>query len=1218
MGEIFERRTPTVPLAWTGERLTTEAGSQVEVEHLHRYLLARDLCRGFDVLDVASGEGYGSALLAQTARSVVGIELDLKAVKHAQSSYVAPNLRFVEGDARHLPLPDACVDVVVSFETIEHLYEQDIFLAEVRRVLRPGGRFLVSSPERDVYSPAGLPPNPYHVRELTRGEFSCLLHSNFEHVTLLGQRPILGSALVAERPVLQPASALTRTFERRGPNRFEASDGLPRPVYLLAIASSTPIGVVPDSLYIDSSTIETAGNDLSRDNSNVERVTEALAEAGEYARHLEAQLTEHDRNLTELKHAFSTAEALGSATAARLDEAQNYARHLEAELMAAQKRADRLKMGLVARDGALVEATRTTARTRAEHSIAVAKIVELSTYVRHLETSLEGVGALVQQLDHQDRSLTAELANRTTELESSRTELLQKEAELEERSAELNIVLSSSSWRVSKPLRSLVGRYPRARKVTRRLAKLAWGTAGVPPSRRIAVGQEVQSTPVQPLLVPSVVPPRVGDIPMCFGIAEHSSGSEDPKPEPQTVNASANTQVVSELDQKAAFTDLARAELLDFIASGERILLPASDSPDVSVVVVLWNQAHLTLRCLRALLTQLGPEMEVVLVDNASTDETGELLARLDGVRVLPNTTNDGFLLACNRGAMASRGRTLLLLNSDAFMRPGALATALATLDAAPDIGVVGGRLILPSGRLQEAGSIIWADGSTLGYGRDLAQDAGEAMFRRDVDYCSGAFLLTPLALWRHLGGFDEVYKPAYYEEADYCMRVREAGCRVVYEPGAVVDHYEFGSEIKRGDTVDLVLRNRKYFRVRQATRLHQHHLPFAEANILAARQRLAPGRRRLLVIDNEVPLSFLGAGYPRAREMLCEAATAGWSVTFFPLHQLDVDWEVARGELPWEIEIVSNHAGPRLAEFFEERRGHYDVVIVSRPDNMALVRNTLRDRPHLLDGTRVVYDAEALFSARDIAKARVQGRPLSTAEIEAHTSAEVSLAQGVDAVVCVNEAEAKIFRARQSSPVHVLSYPAEPTAGGPGFAERSGFLFVGRLLEHDAPNWQGLAWFVRECWPLVRAALPDATLSVLGGLHPEHAELEGPGIHLLGSAAKLEPFYASARVFLAPIRFAAGIPIKILEATAAGLPTAGTRLMATQLAWTPGVEIAAEDGAGALATASTELHEEAAAWEAMRTASQRRLKHEHGAAVFRGRLRLLLDGCSPLNEGTL
>ena len=225
LGEIFKRVVPDTPLEWTGERLTTATAGQVEIEHLHRYFLARALCRGRDVLDVASGEGYGTALLAQTALSVIGVEVSAEAVAHAAEAYRQPNLRFLEGDARRLPLDDASVDAVVSFETIEHLYEHDQFLAEVRRVLRPGGRFIISSPERDIYSPSGSSANPYHVRELTRAEFSALLRDSFAHVRLLGQRPMLGSVLVSEGDGARPIADVreTRTVSFRSRERIAAT-----------------------------------------------------------------------------------------------------------------------------------------------------------------------------------------------------------------------------------------------------------------------------------------------------------------------------------------------------------------------------------------------------------------------------------------------------------------------------------------------------------------------------------------------------------------------------------------------------------------------------------------------------------------------------------------------------------------------------------------------------------------------------------------------------------------------------------------------------------------------------------------------------------------------------------------------------------------------------------------------------------------------------------
>jgi len=247
MGEIFIWPKPSSPLPFTGERLTTTYRGQTEIEHLHRYLVAREWCRDKDVLDVASGEGYGTALLAQVARRAVGVEIASGAVDHANNAYGANNLKFLVGDARSLPSPDATFDVVTSFETIEHFGEQQLFLSEVRRVLRPGGLFIASTPDRDNYSPAESAANPFHVRELTQEEFESLLRSYFAEVALLLQRPIFGSVLLPDGG----GKAAALCFERRGDGHFEGSLNLPRPQYVVAFASGNPIPALPPSVYID-------------------------------------------------------------------------------------------------------------------------------------------------------------------------------------------------------------------------------------------------------------------------------------------------------------------------------------------------------------------------------------------------------------------------------------------------------------------------------------------------------------------------------------------------------------------------------------------------------------------------------------------------------------------------------------------------------------------------------------------------------------------------------------------------------------------------------------------------------------------------------------------------------------------------------------------------------------------------------------------------------
>ena len=509
--------------------------------------------------------------------------------------------------------------------------------------------------------------------------------------------------------------------------------------------------------------------------------------------------------------------------------------------------------------------------------------------------------------------------------------------------------------------------------------------------------------------------------------------AENTTPPAPSVEITAADELSAQRHARDVLTADARRELVEFLASSERLVLPQIDAPIVSIVVVLWNAAHLTLRCIRALIEHADVPYELVLVDNASSDDTSRLLSRLDNAVVLVNATNEGFVRGCNRGVAASRGRVVLLLNSDAFVRRGAISSALTTLESVGNVGSVGARLLRPDGKLQEAGSIVWSDAGTHGYGRGLDPEAGEVMFLRDVDYSSGAFLMTPRSLWDRLGGFEEAYSPAYYEDVDYCLRLHDIGYRSIYDPRVVVDHFEFGSEAVAGQAIQTLLRNRKLFRRRHSDALKASHLPPSEGNILAARTRVLPGQRRLLVIDSEVPAASQGDSNPRAREMVIAAAAEGWVITFFPLHRPHVDWEVARASLPWEVEIVAGRGAPALASFLEERRGYYDAILVRRPDNMALVRAVLRDRPHVFHGARLVYDAEALLAVREAVTAEVECAPFSEAETEAGFAGEIALAEGADAIVCVTESEAEAFRARQAAPVHVLEMFAVDEA--PAFA---------------------------------------------------------------------------------------------------------------------------------------------------------------------------------------
>ena len=187
-------------LAFTGERFIPGAPGEIAHEHWHRYAFARRLVAGRRVADVACGEGYGSALLATSAASVVGIDLDAAAIAHAAATYASPSVRFVEASATALPLADGSVDAIVSFETIEHLPAdaQPAMLAEFARVLAPNGIVVMSSPNRPEYSERRDYRNPFHLHELDREELAALLDVAFPARRWFRQRRYVGSVLWAE------------------------------------------------------------------------------------------------------------------------------------------------------------------------------------------------------------------------------------------------------------------------------------------------------------------------------------------------------------------------------------------------------------------------------------------------------------------------------------------------------------------------------------------------------------------------------------------------------------------------------------------------------------------------------------------------------------------------------------------------------------------------------------------------------------------------------------------------------------------------------------------------------------------------------------------------------------------------------------------------------------------------------------------------------------
>ena len=241
---------PSEMLDFDGERVTPWVTTQILSAHLHRYFTALDLARGKRVLDIACGEGYGSALLRDNgAAQVTGVDIDADIVARAGRVYGKAGLEFHAADIRcPLPFPDASFDLIVSFETIEHIAEHNLFLSELKRVLAPAGHLVISTPDADTSDP-GI-PNPFHEKELSRGQFLDLLGTHFAHVTPYSQGYLLGS-------IVTGPGEHTAHWKRTGFLDYEDDGGITQKRYVLAVATdgesvTLPTGVLHDGAIVAS------------------------------------------------------------------------------------------------------------------------------------------------------------------------------------------------------------------------------------------------------------------------------------------------------------------------------------------------------------------------------------------------------------------------------------------------------------------------------------------------------------------------------------------------------------------------------------------------------------------------------------------------------------------------------------------------------------------------------------------------------------------------------------------------------------------------------------------------------------------------------------------------------------------------------------------------------------------------------------------------------
>ena len=647
-------------------------------------------------------------------------------------------------------------------------------------------------------------------------------------------------------------------------------------------------------------------------------------------------------------------------------------------------------------------------------------------------------------------------------------------------------------------------------------------------------------------------------------------------------------------DQFVSWTEV-RAEVLNGFAE------PAEE-PRVSVVVPVHNQFDYTLRCVWSILKagDTAP-LEIILADDCSSDETESFFSQIRGIRYLRNATNLGFLKTCNHAAESARGEYIYLLNNDTAVRPDWIDSLLRTFETAGDAaGLVGSKLVYPNGLLQEAGAIIWRDASGRNVGRNHDPMEPGYNYLRDVDYVSGAGIMIPAGLWRRLGGFDERYAPAYYEDSDLCMRIRQQGYRVLYQAGSEIVHFEgvsSGRSITEGVKAYQVVNRQKFLeKWRFTLELHAENSP------VHPRALTRSGAPRVLIIDAQIPMPDKDAGSVIAFHFIKILAEFGYEITLLPKTLRYAGKKYAAPLQELGVEVLYRPQVSKLDEYIERYGDQFDLFIVYRVDGGGEYAAQIKE---CFPETPIIFDTVDLHYLRQEREARLPDAPADAVHLAKETKGrELGLIALCDDTVVLSTAERDLLVAEGVADDKLSLIPfAFETSMTPSPREgRNGIVFVGGY--QHLPNVDAVLHFLRNIWPLVHEAMPDLQFHIVGSNPPPAiAGIRAEGVIVHGFVADLDAFLDQRIASIAPLQYGAGIKGKIGSSLAVGLPCVATAVAVEGMGLESGKDVLVADSPRKFAEAIAVLCRDDALWHRLSDAGRAFVHQEYSLAVTRKRL---------------
>ena len=573
-----------------------------------------------------------------------------------------------------------------------------------------------------------------------------------------------------------------------------------------------------------------------------------------------------------------------------------------------------------------------------------------------------------------------------------------------------------------------------------------------------------------------------------------------------------------------------------------RLHFPHVDNPKVSVIIPVYNQIGYTYACLVSILEHTKDvSYEVIIADDVSTDATKDLDRYARGLVICRNQTNQGFLRNCNNAAKAARGQYLMFLNNDTQVTEGWLSSLVKLIESDSSIGMVGSKLVFPDGRLQEAGGIIWSDGSGWNYGRLDDPDKPEYNYVKDVDYISGAAILLSNDLWKRIGGFDDRFAPAYCEDSDLAFAVRKAGYRVVYQPLSKVIHFEgvsngtdvTGTGLKRYQVV-----NNEKLKEKWATEFARQCVNNGNPDPFRARER-SMGKPIILVVDHYVPTYDKDAGSKTTYQYLKMFIKMGYVVKFLGdnfLHEEPYSTEL----MQMGIEILyGQEYESGIWDWLKKHGDDIQFAYLNRPHIASRYVDFIKENTNI----KIIYYGHDLHFLRESREFELTRDPEKRKAVSYWRSIELALMYKAAVSYYPSYVEREAIKALDSqiNVKDIVAYVYEEFRQDipQDFAKREGILFVGGFAH--PPNGDAVLWFVREVYPLVRRLMEEAgkeppEFFVVGSHVTEEIkalEQPGNGVIIKGfvTEEELARLYDTTRMVAVPLRYGAGVKGKVVEA---------------------------------------------------------------------------------------